>query len=194
MIFFGNYKLQKAELVKCPKSPVSEHLWTVNILKGPKDCLNLHSGVFPIFPDHSERKSAEKFIFSSIWNLETVCQNIDTRRQIFSLNKSECLTQRIQVQLSPNQNIFFQFFLHFRKLHKIWNTLKQKMSLRGYFFWNYRLQKAALLKCLKSPLSEHLWTVHMLKGPKNCLNLHGSIFVIFFDHSERKLAQKILFQ
>ena len=40
--------------------------------------------------------------------------------------------------------------------------------------------------------SEHLWTVNMLKAPKHCLNQHGSIFVKFFDHSERKAARKIL--
>ena len=45
----------------------------------------------------------------------------------------------------------------------------------------------------KSPVSEHLWTVNMLKGPKDCLNLRGSIFVMFFDHSERKSAPKIMF-
>ena len=60
-------------------------------------------------------------------------------------------------------------------------------------FWNYRLQNAGLLKCLKSLVSEHLWTVIMLNGPKDCLNLHGSIFVRYFDHSERKAARKILF-
>ena len=26
----------------------------------------------------------------------------------------------------------------------------------------------------------------MLNGPKHCLNLHDSYFVIFFDHSEKK--------
>ena len=30
----------------------------------------------------------------------------------------------------------------------------------------------------------------MLKGPKHCLNLDGSIFVIFFDHSEKKISSK----
>ena len=30
----------------------------------------------------------------------------------------------------------------------------------------------------------------MLKSPKDCLNLHCSIFVIFFAQSEKKLAQK----
>ena len=60
-------------------------------------------------------------------------------------------------------------------------------------FWNYRLQKAELFKCLKSPMSEHLWTVNMLKGQKDCLNLHGSIFFLFFYLSETKSARKSLF-
>ena len=55
-------------------------------------------------------------------------------------------------------------------------------------FWNYRLENAELLKCLKSLVSEHLWTIKMLKCLKDFLNLQGSIFVIFFDHSERKSA------
>ena len=60
-------------------------------------------------------------------------------------------------------------------------------------FWNYRRQKAVLIKCLKSPVSKHLWTVNMLKGPKHCLNSHGTIFVIFFYYSETKYSRKILF-
>ena len=44
----------------------------------------------------------------------------------------------------------------------------------------------------KSPVWGHLWTVNILKGPKHCLNLHGSIFVIFSDHSEKQSAQKNL--
>ena len=50
-------------------------------------------------------------------------------------------------------------------------------------FWNYRLQKAELLKSLKRAVSERLWIVNMLKGPKDRLKMHGSIFFIFFDHS-----------
>ena len=55
---------------------------------------------------------------------------------------------------------------------------------------NYRLQKTWLLKYLKSHVSEHLWTVSMLKGPKYCLNLHGSKFVIFSEHSKRTSVRK----
>ena len=55
-------------------------------------------------------------------------------------------------------------------------------------YWNYRLEKTELLKSPKNPVSEHLWTVNMLKGPKHCLNLHGSVFVIFFDLLSKKIS------
>ena len=63
------------------------------------------------------------------------------------------------------------------------------MSLRGDLFLKYGLENAALLKCLKSHMSEHLCTVNMLRGPKDCLNQHGSIFVVIFDQCERKSAR-----
>ena len=88
---------------------------------------------------------------------------------------------------------FLTFLLHFWNLHKILNTLKKRLPLDGITFSKYRLQKAGLLKSVKSLVSEHLWTVNMLKGPKECLNLQGSIFVIPFDNSERKSARKPLF-
>ena len=37
------------ELVKWSKSRVAEHLWRINMLKGPKDYLNLHGSSFVIF-------------------------------------------------------------------------------------------------------------------------------------------------
>ena len=33
----------------------------------------------------------------------------------------------------------------------------------------------------------------MLNGPEHCLNTQGSIFVIAFDRSEKKSAQKTIF-
>ena len=103
-----------------------------------------------------------------------------------------CLTQPIQVQLPRYRKIFSDFFLNFRTLHKILSTLGQEMSLRGYLFLKYRLEKTGLVKCLKSHVSEHLCTVNMLRGLKDCLNQHGSIFVVFFDQHGRKLTRKIL--
>ena len=60
-------------------------------------------------------------------------------------------------------------------------------------FSNDRLQKAGLLKSLQNLVLKYLWTVNISKGPKHCLNLHRSIFVVFFDHSQKNSAGKILF-
>ena len=58
------------------------------------------------------------------------------------------------------------------------------------YFRSYWLQKAWLIKSLKSTMSENLWTVNKLKGPKNCSSLQGISFVIFFlslwDNSSSK--------
>ena len=48
----------------------------------------------------------------------------------------------------------------------------------------------------KKLVSQHLWRVNMFKGlkrPKHCLLMHGTVFVIFFDYSDRKSAQKFMF-
>ena len=76
----------------------------------------------------------------------------------------------------------------FRNVNEILNTFKEKMKLIGDFFLNLETVKSWLLKCLKSAVSENLWMVNIIKGPKDSLNLHGSIFVTFVDHSEGKSA------
>ena len=40
-----------------------EDLRTHNMLKGPKDSLNLHVNIFVRFFDHSVKKSAQKMLF-----------------------------------------------------------------------------------------------------------------------------------
>ena len=75
------------------------------------------------------------------------------------------------------------------KFRIIW---KKRSASEIIFFLNYTLQKAGLLKVTKGPVSEYLWADNILKAPKHCLNLHPSIFVISFDHSEKKSAPNIL--
>ena len=59
-------------ILNCLKSRVAEHLWRVNMLKGPKVSLNLHNSTFVTFFDHSKKNQLKKLCFSSIWNLEIV--------------------------------------------------------------------------------------------------------------------------
>ena len=94
--------------------------------------------------------------------------------------------------ISKSKNIFSVFrcisgiYIKFRIL---W---KKAWASEVLSFWNYRLQRAGLLKCLKNPMTENSCTVNMLNRPKDSLNPHGSIFLIFFDHSEKGSARKVL--
>ena len=73
MITLWNYGLENVGLLKCLKSLVSEHLFTVNMLKDPKDCLNLHGIIFVRFSITLNENQLKKFSFRSICNFETVC-------------------------------------------------------------------------------------------------------------------------
>ena len=113
---------------------------------------------------------------------------------MFFLSKTVRLTAPIQMQLSQIQKIFSEFFAGFPE--STWNLKyfgKKRWVSEVICFWNYRLQKTGLLKCIESPISEHLQKLNMLKGRKHSLNLQDSIFVIFFDQAERKSAWKIQF-
>ena len=136
----------------------------------------------------------KKLCFSSIWNLETVCWHIHTRWQIFFLSKSECLMKPIRMLLFQNQKTFSEYFFCISRIYiRVGIFWKKRWASEVIFFWNYRLQKAGLFKCQKSPVLKHLWTVNMLMGSKHLINAHDGIFAIFFDHSERKWARKNLF-
>ena len=52
------------------------------------------------------------------------------------------------------------------------------------------MEQAGLLKCLKKPVLEHWLAVNMLKRLKDCLNQHGTIFLIFFLTLLKKIRSK----
>ena len=75
--------------------------------KCPKHYFNLHGSIFVMFLGYSEKNQLEKFFFTSIWNLETVCWHIDTRWPVFYLSKGECLKEPIQNEIiSKLKNTF----------------------------------------------------------------------------------------
>ena len=90
--------------------------------------------VFSYFLMSLRENQLEKFCLNSILNLETVCQDIDTRWNVFSLSKSECSTQPIQRKFCRNRKLFSQFFSPFPKSKLHFEYFEEKMSLRGDFF------------------------------------------------------------
>ena len=69
-MYFWNYGLPKMWLYSYPKSPVSEHCSTANIIMGPKYCWNLHQHTFIIFSHHSYGNGVGKCL--SQWYLKSL--------------------------------------------------------------------------------------------------------------------------
>ena len=143
------------------------------MLKCKKDCLNPHGPIFVIFWD----------CLLTYWHPMTSI--LSTQKRVFDTTISNAI-------ISKSKNFFRIFFCISGIYIKVGILWKKRWRSDVICFWSFILQKPKLPKCLKSHVSEHLWTVNILKGPKYCLNPHGSIFFIFFDHSERKSARKNL--
>ena len=78
---------------------------------------------------------------------------MDIQWQVFSISKSECLTKPFQMQLSHNRETFAQFFSAFVKSASNLKDFERKYEPQKVIcFWDYRLQKADLLKCPKCPV------------------------------------------
>ena len=181
--FFLNLKTVKSWLLKCVKRALSENLWMLSIIKGPKHKLNLHGSIFVIFFWSPWGEISLKSSVLVVSEMLRLFVNVLTPDEKYSLSLSvKAGVQRNQLKCNYLQfkKYFFNLFLHFRNIHQIWNTLKEKMQLISDFFLNLKTVKSWLLKCVKRALSENLWMLSIIKGPKHKLNLHGSIFVIFF--------------
>ena len=134
VIFFWNYRLQIVALPKRLKGPSSAHLWTVHMLKGPKDCLNLHGSIFVIFFVTLERSQSKTSVL-------VVSQTLRLFSKIMTPDEKYSLSVKASVYLKPFKCNYLQtkkyilmFFEHLRNLHEIWNTLNKNISLRGDFF------------------------------------------------------------
>ena len=78
--------------------------------------------------------------------------------------------------ISKWKNIFRIVFCISGNYIKFGILWKKRWASEGISFWNCRVEMLGLLTCLKRFGLEHLWTVNMLKGLKDCLNMHASIF------------------
>ena len=92
--------------------------------------------------------------------------------------------------ISKAKNICWTLFWISESYIKFEILWKKRWASKGIFFWNYRLPRVGLLKWRKSPVSEHVSTVNMLKCPKDRLNLHSSIFSHIFLSLWNKIYSK----
>ena len=75
---------------------------------------------------------------------------------MFNATNSNAIMSKSKYIFSP--------FLKISEIYIQFGTLwKKRWASEVIYFWNYRLQKAGLFKWRKSPVSEHSWTLNMLK-------------------------------
>ena len=122
-------------ILKSLKSPVSEHLWSLNMVKAPKHGLN-HHGIF--FCHNSLSLWRKMSLKNSVFVLTGILRhfvNILTADEKCSLSvKASVSRNQYKCNYLKIKKYFLNFFLHFNNPHKILNYLEKKISLRGYLF------------------------------------------------------------
>ena len=128
-MYLRNYRLQKAWLIKCLKSPMSEHLWTVSMLKGPKHCLNLHGSSFVKFFGHYRRTQVRKNSGLVVSDILRLFLNILNPNDKYSVSVKVCLKEPIPMQLPIKPKILTQFYSEFLESTSNFQHFEKKMSL-----------------------------------------------------------------
>ena len=111
-------------------------------------------------------------------------------KSILSQQKRVSTATNSNAIISKSKKIFWNFFCIIGICIRFGILWKKRRASEMISCWNYRLQNEGLLKCLKTSVSEHLWTVNMLKGPKDCLNLQCSIFCHIFWSLRKEMSSK----
>ena len=160
--FFLKLKTSKIRVTSMPKKALVRTLMDSEHVKGSERLLKSARQYFcHIFWWLRQKISSKNFVLV-VSEILRLFVNILTPDEKFCLSvKASVLRNQFKSNYLRIKKDFLNFFLHFWYLHKTSNTLKKRETLEVICFSNYRLQKAGLLKCLKSSVTEHLWTVNM---------------------------------
>ena len=92
--------------------------------------------------------------------------------------------------ISKSKNIFSNFFLPFWNLDKIWNTLKKKMSLGGYFFPKLYTGKSGVTYMSIKPRVRTLMDSQYVNGSETLHKSARQSFCHFFWLLLKKTSSK----
>ena len=169
-ICFWYERLQKVGFLKCLKSPSSKHLWAVNMLKGPRDCVDLHCSIFVIFFITLKKKISSKYSVLVVSEILRLFVNILTPDDKYSLSgKASVWRNQFKWIYLKIKKYFPKLLPHFQDLHKVWNTLKKKTSPRGDFFLRLWSRNGGVSYMHKKPLGRTLMGSLHVKGSERLL-------------------------
>ena len=143
-MYFRSYRLSETWLDHFLKSTVSELPLRVNMLKDPKQLLNLDESPFIIFFRHSEQKWLAKYLF--YWNL--TCYGCLLTHWVLL---TSILFGNVRICFCLFKDNYLQkekFILHilfnFWNLHQILKISKKKKIVIGYVFLKLQIVKDLL--------------------------------------------------
>ena len=137
---------------------MSKNLWTVNTLKGPQHCLNMHGSIFVIFFITLKKSSSKNydFVVSEILRLFA---NILTPGESYDLSvKASVYRNQFKGNYLKNLKKSLNFLLVFRNLYKLWNPWKNKDELQTLFV-------SEIIECKKRG--------HLNPQKASCQNTYG---------------------
>ena len=148
----------------------------------------------------------EKVCISLIWNLKTVCWQVDCRQQVFQLQCAQFRATSSNAIISKTKDFLWIFYCISEMCMKFWK--KRWVSLEhlinekngttiilffhafGIYWDEYPSliiseimdceRGGILLKRLKGLASEDHAVINVLTGSKHCWNQHGTTIILFF--------------
>ena len=194
VIFFWNYGLEKAELLKCAKSPCVRTFMEIQHFKGSETLLKPTRHYFCSIFWSLWKKIIKKSSFLEVSEILRLFVNILTPDdKSFHSVKASVQSNQLKGNYLKTKKKFSEFFLSFRYLHKICNTLKKSWASEVIAFWNYWLGKAELLKCTKSHRVRTLMEIQHFKGSETLLKFERQYFCDIFWSLWKKIWLKTLF-
>ena len=177
--YYQNYCIRKRCLLKRLKGLASAHHSVINVLTGSKHCWSQHGTTIFLFFNEFEIIELENGCLSHIGNLQTVCQHVDSRWQVFPSLYADFLTTTSKAVISK-RNCFFSIFDCISEMCMKFRTFweKRKVSYPNYYR-NYCIQNRCLLQRLKGLASAHHSVINVLTGSKHCRSQHGTTILIF---------------
>ena len=121
----------------------------VNMLKDPKNLLNLHESTFMNLSCHCKGNLSGKPLLLVIFELLRLFVETMTADDKYSLCNIWKFPGLIKMRFPKNLKYFVHFFLNFRNLNQIANILKKEMTLIPYLFRKLQTLKDMVRQMLK---------------------------------------------
>ena len=163
---FLNIQTVKYLVGPLSKSTVSEHLSTVNMLKGSKHLWKMPEGTFIIFFHHSERKWFGKYL--PYWSLKSQGSLLTHRRSITIIlfGIVEFAVPYSNAIILKTKTLFSVLSVHLWNLHQILNKFEKRKIVIANVFPKLQTVKDSVRRFSKKRRFRTSFDSQYVKGPQ----------------------------